>query len=63
MKQERKHFFSEEKKQKTFIPAPAERCRPTPEALEPRSWKLRRSKSLLVLFFRKEHSSFLGLPQ
>jgi hypothetical protein len=29
----------------------------------PRSRDQRRHKSLLVLFFRKEHSSFLGLPQ
>jgi hypothetical protein len=45
----RKAFFSEEKKQKTFVPAPADRSRPWP-----RSWERRRNKSLLLLFFRKE---------
>jgi len=45
-------FFSEEKNQKTFVPAPAER--PGPWLI---CWGLRqKDKSLLVLFFRKEHS-------
>jgi hypothetical protein len=50
-----KVFFSEEKKQKTFISSPASRwvqgnaCGAQPE-----------DKSLLVLFFRKEHSYFLS---
>jgi hypothetical protein len=48
-KKSRKLFFSEEKNQKTFTPAPAARSRPWP-----RSWKLRRTKSLLLLFFTKE---------
>ncbi len=48
---ERKSFFSEETKQRTFKFAPAEACRPWPG-----SWERRRSKSLLVLFFRKEHA-------
>jgi hypothetical protein len=47
-------FFSEEKNQKTFIPAPAARSQPNPQALGPRLWERRRSKSLLLLFFRKE---------
>jgi hypothetical protein len=48
----RKDFFFEKKKQKTFI------------ILEPR-WLNRRvqtNKSFLVLFFKKEHSSF-SIPQ
>jgi hypothetical protein len=44
-------FFSEEKNQKTFTSAPAYRSRPWPER-----WVLRRIKSLLVLFFRKERN-------
>jgi len=49
-------FFSEEKNQKTFIPVPADGCRPWPEnEVQPRI------KSLLVLFFRKEHAFFLFL--
>jgi hypothetical protein len=44
-------FFSEEKNQKTFVSALAEGYRPWPD-----SGKRRRIKSLLVLFFRKEHS-------
>jgi hypothetical protein len=47
-------FFSEEKNQKTFIPSPAPRSRPNPQAFGPRSWERRRIKSLLLLFFRKE---------
>jgi hypothetical protein len=46
---ERKAFFSEEKKQKTFMSLQVARVRP----------RWRRSKSLLVLFFRKEHTSLL----
>jgi hypothetical protein len=42
-------FFSEEKNQKTFIPALAERSRPWPP-----NGKLRKSKSFLLLFFKKE---------
>jgi hypothetical protein len=38
-------FFSEEKNQKTFVPAHAAK------------WELRSNKSLLLLFFRKEDSS------
>jgi hypothetical protein len=48
---EGKVFFSEEKKQKTFISAPAARSRPWP-----RTWEWRKNESLLVLFFRKEQS-------
>jgi hypothetical protein len=48
-----KAFFSEEKKQKTFISPPAPTSRPWPE-----SWVQHRNKSLLVLFFRKEHLSY-----
>jgi hypothetical protein len=46
----RKQFFSEEKNQKTFIPAPAARSRPNPGSI-----RKVRNKSLLVLLFRKEH--------
>jgi hypothetical protein len=46
-------FFSEEKNQKTFIPAPAESSGPRPSGV-----KLRRIKSLLLLFFRKEDLAF-----
>jgi hypothetical protein len=42
-------FFSEEKNQKTFIPAPVERSGPWPPKV-----KLLRNKSLLLLFFRKD---------
>jgi len=42
-------FFSEEKNQKTFIPALADGYRPWPASRE-----VRRNKSLLLLFFRKE---------
>jgi hypothetical protein len=42
-------FFSEEKNQKTFASALADRSRPWPDR-----WKRRRNKSLLLLFFRKE---------
>jgi hypothetical protein len=49
----RKVFFSEEKKQKTFMMAPADRSRPWPDR-----WNQPRIKSLLVLFFRKEHTYF-----
>jgi hypothetical protein len=41
-------FFSEEKNQKTFNPAPASTNRPWPAR-----WERRENKSLLVLFFRK----------
>jgi hypothetical protein len=47
----RKDFFSEEKKQKTFILQQVQPIRPWPGSVR---W--RRIKSLLVLFFRKEHS-------
>jgi hypothetical protein len=46
-------FFSEEKNQKTLIPSPASRWRPRPQ-----NSGAARMKSLLVLFFRKEHSFF-----
>jgi hypothetical protein len=49
----RNSFFSEEKKQKTFIPAPAAGSRPWP-----RTWVQRGNKSFLVLFFKKEHPYF-----
>jgi hypothetical protein len=42
---EGKMFFSEEKNQKTFIPAPAAKCRPWPRTLE-----LRGNKSLFASF-------------
>jgi hypothetical protein len=44
----RKSFFSEEKKQKTFI-----FCAHVPMGVV-----IRRNKSFLVLFFKKEHSYF-----
>jgi hypothetical protein len=44
-----KMFLSEEKNQKTFLPSLADRS-----GLWPRTAKLRRKKSLLLLFFRKE---------
>jgi hypothetical protein len=47
---ERKQFFSEEKNQKTFAPAPAARLRAMTDMLGIAS----KDKSLLVLFFRKE---------
>jgi hypothetical protein len=53
----RKQFFSEEKNQKTFIPAPAEIY-----VSWPPYGKLLKDKSLLLLFFRKEGSSLAGLP-
>jgi hypothetical protein len=43
-------FFSEEKNQKTFNAPPPARSRPWPACVR---W--REHKSLLVLFFRKEH--------
>jgi hypothetical protein len=46
-----KVFFSEEKKQKTFIFQQVQPIRPWPGRIR---W--RRLKSLLVLFFRKERS-------
>jgi hypothetical protein len=46
-------FFFEKKNQKTFVPALAARSRPWPPKV-----KLRRNKSLLLLFFRKEGLSF-----
>jgi hypothetical protein len=42
-------FFSEEKNQMTFDSALAQPIRPWPV-----TWKRQRSKSLLLLFFRKE---------
>jgi hypothetical protein len=48
-------FFSEEKNQKTSMSAPADSCRPWPD-----TWKRPKNKSLLVLFFRKEHSFCLA---
>jgi hypothetical protein len=48
----RKQFFSEEKNQKTFVPAPAAPCRPGPAACHDR--KPIKDKSLLVVFFREE---------
>jgi hypothetical protein len=53
MSKKERFFFSEEKKQKTFI---------SPQLLAGRPWpgscRGRRDKNLLVLFFRKEHLSF-----
>jgi hypothetical protein len=46
-------FFSEEKNQKTFTSPLVQPIRPLPVSV-----RLRRMKSLLVLFFRKEHPSF-----
>jgi mono/diheme cytochrome c family protein len=54
MKTVRKVFFSEEKKQKTFIFS----ARPTGPAMASLV-DGRRTKSLLVLFFRKEHACLL----
>jgi hypothetical protein len=48
-------FFSEEKKQKTFIVPVLPRAWPWPLAS-----RKRRNKSLLVLFFRKERLSYVG---
>jgi hypothetical protein len=48
-------FFSEEKNQKTFESAQAYRYGPWLDRL-----RRRRNKSLLVLFFRKEHSFLLA---
>jgi hypothetical protein len=50
---ERKMFFSEEKNQKTFVSQQAEAYRPWPGSV-----RQRRRKSLLVLFFRKEHLAY-----
>jgi hypothetical protein len=49
MKGEGQMFFSEEKNQKTFIPALYPGFRPCPER-----WGALKNKSLLLLFFRKE---------
>jgi hypothetical protein len=46
-------FFSEEKNQKTFASALAFRSWPWPVC-----FRLLRDKSLLVLFFRKEHLAY-----
>jgi hypothetical protein len=46
-------FFFEKKNQKTFVPAPAQRS-----GLGLPNVKLRRNKSLLLLFFRKEGLAF-----
>jgi len=54
-KREGRVFFSEEKKHKTFVSAPAEISSPWP-----RLWEWRRSKSFLVLFFKKERLSGLA---
>jgi hypothetical protein len=59
-RKEQDSSFSEEKDAKRLLfLAPAERSRPIPEALGPRTWEWQRIKSLLVLFFRKEHAYFL----
>jgi hypothetical protein len=50
VKRKRRMFFSEEKNQKTFTPPQLHFCRSGPPTSN-----ARRSKSLLVLFFRKEH--------
>jgi hypothetical protein len=49
---EERVFFSEEKKQKTFISPQLPIGRPCPGYR-----RRRRNKSFLVLFFKKEHSS------
>jgi hypothetical protein len=46
----KKSFFSEEKKQKTFVPPQLPTGSPWHGSIGKR-----RNKSLLVLFFRKEH--------
>jgi hypothetical protein len=51
--QGRKPFFSEEKKQKTFISTAQQTVRS-----ESGCCRARDEKSLLVLFFRKEHTSY-----
>jgi hypothetical protein len=56
MARERRVFFSEEKKQKTFMSSLLTLGRPWPA-----SYRKRRNKSLLVLFFRKELLSLLTL--
>jgi predicted dienelactone hydrolase len=48
MRKKKDSFFSEEKKQKTFISGGAERCRPLP-----RSWALRRKQKFFGSFFQK----------
>jgi hypothetical protein len=53
MSEARKVFFSEEKKQKTFISQPLPISRPWPASL-----RSTRIKSLLLLFFRKEGLHF-----
>jgi hypothetical protein len=50
---EERIFFSEEKKQKTLISSQLDIAWPRPG-----SSRARRNKSFLVLFFKKEHSSF-----
>jgi hypothetical protein len=52
-----KFFFSEEKKQKTFTSPPLPRSRPWPVG-----FRSAQNKSLLVLFFRKEHTCLTFLP-
>jgi hypothetical protein len=51
---ERKHFFFEKKKQKTFALA-----RAPPGVDSPQLARMPTSKSFLVLFFKKEHFLFL----
>jgi putative hemolysin len=54
LKKGRKAFFSEEKKQKTFI-----FCALPHSPAKSRIWVQAKSKSLLVLFFRKEQNLHL----
>jgi hypothetical protein len=49
---DKKMFFSEEKNQKTFIPALADRSEPGPE-----SWEEQEKKSLLPTFYGKKELS------
>jgi hypothetical protein len=54
MREGRKVFFSEEKKQKTFNFSPAARSRP-----RPRSWKLRKEQKSFGSFLQKRTTYFL----
>jgi hypothetical protein len=57
-REEGKAFFSEEKNQKTFIPALTDRSGQWPP-----NAKLPKDKSLLLLFFRKEGLAFVAAHQ
>jgi hypothetical protein len=53
--------FLKKRSKRLLLLAPTARSRPISSALGPRSWAWRGSKSLLVLFFRKERLACLGL--